>query len=198
MIDSRSAKVSRTTNETTIRLYLNIDGMGSYDVNTGIGFFDHMLEGFTRHGGFDLTVACEGDLFVDGHHTVEDVGIVLGQAIKEALQDKRGINRFGSAFVPMDEALASCHIDISGRAFLVYQAEYSQPQLGTMDTALVEEFFRAVAMNAGITLHLACPYGKNDHHKIEALFKAFARALRGAVQIDDVFADQIPSTKGVL
>lgn len=194
----RNAQLTRSTNETSVRVSIEIDGMGTGEIDSGIGFFDHMLELFSRHGGFDLTVAAQGDLRVDGHHTVEDVGIVLGKALASAVGEKRGIRRYGNASIPMDETLATCSLDISGRPFLVLRAEYSSDRVGDFDTELVEEFFRAVAFNAGITLHIRCEYGTNDHHKIEAMFKAFARALREALSIDPDFADQIPSTKGIL
>lgn len=194
----RNAQLTRSTNETSVRVSIEIDGMGTGEIDSGIGFFDHMLELFSRHGGFDLTVAAQGDLRVDGHHTVEDVGIVLGKALASAVGEKQGIRRYGNASIPMDETLATCSLDISGRPFLVLRAEYSSDRVGDFDTELVEEFFRAVAFNAGITLHIRCEYGTNDHHKIEAMFKAFARALREALSIDPDFADQIPSTKGIL
>jgi imidazoleglycerol-phosphate dehydratase len=194
----RNAQLSRTTNETTVRVHMNIDGLGTSEVDTGIGFFDHMMELMARHGGLDMTVAAQGDLRVDGHHTVEDIGIVIGKTLSLALGEKRGINRYGSALIPMDETLASCALDLSGRPFLVFSASYSGDRVGDLDTELIEEFFRAVAFNAGITLHIRCEYGANDHHKIEAMFKAFARALRMAVTIDPDFSDQIPSTKGIL
>lgn len=194
----RNAQLTRTTNETTVRVHLDVDGLGTSEIDTGIGFFDHMLDLLARHGGLDLTVAASGDLRVDGHHTVEDVGIVLGKTIAAALGEKRGITRYGHAVIPMDETLATCALDISGRPFLVVKAEYSGERVGDFDTALTEEFFRALAFNAGITLHLSCEYGTNDHHKIEAMFKAFARALRMAASMDPDFSDRIPSTKGVL
>ena len=194
----RTAEMSRSTNETTVFVQLNIDGTGVGEIDTGIGFFDHMLELLARHGGLDLKVDAQGDLKVDGHHTVEDIGIVIGKAIPEAIGDKRGICRYGDAVIPMDETLASCALDVSGRPFLVLRSDFGSDRVGGFDTELVEEFFRAVAFNAGITLHLRCEYGGNDHHKIEAMFKAFARALRKALSIDPEFADMIPSTKGVL
>ncbi|MBO7451982.1 MAG: imidazoleglycerol-phosphate dehydratase HisB [Clostridiales bacterium] len=195
---NRYAATGRVTKETDINVEINLDGTGKIDVDTGVGFFDHMLTGFARHGGFDLMVKCTGDLEVDAHHTVEDIGIAIGQTIKEALGDKKGITRYGFASVPMDEALANCSLDISGRAYLVFSCDFAFGMCGTMDTQLAEEFFRAVAFNSDITLHLSCPYGTNDHHKMEALFKAFGRALRQAVAIDPRFEDAIPSTKGVL
>lgn len=194
----RNAQLSRSTNETTVRVHLDVDGLGTSEIDTGIGFLDHMLELMARHGGLDLTVAAQGDLRVDGHHTVEDIGIVIGKTLSSALGEKRGINRYGNAVIPMDETLATCALDISGRPYLVIFADYKNDRVGDLDTALVEEFFRAVAFNAGLTLHLRCEYGTNDHHKIEAMFKAFARALRMAAAIDPDFSDQIPSTKGVL
>jgi imidazoleglycerol-phosphate dehydratase len=194
----RKAELSRTTQETKIEASLQIDGSGKSDIATGIGFLDHMLVLLARHSGFDLTVKVEGDLYVDGHHSAEDTGIVLGQILARAVGDKRGIERYGHAVVPMDEALLEAVIDLSGRPFLVFDAEFSSPAIGDFDTQLTEEFFRAMAYNAGMTLHLNCRYGKNDHHKVEGLFKAFARALRTAVRIDPDRADQIPSTKGVL
>ena len=195
---SRQAETERNTKETKIKGSLNLDGNGISDVNTGIGFLDHMLDLLARHSGMDLSIRCDGDLNVDGPHTTEDIGIVIGKLLGEALGEKRGINRYGTAFVPMDEALARCCLDISGRPYLVLQAEFGGEYVGEFATELVEEFFRAVSFNAGLTLHIQCEYGANDHHKIEAMFKAFARALRIAVSIDEKFKDQIPSTKGVL
>jgi len=173
----RNSVRERKTKETNIRVDLDIDGKGATDIDTGIGFFDHMLTSFALHGGFDLAVKCAGDLAVDSHHTIEDVGIVLGQAFAEALGDKAGIARFGSSTLPMDEALASCHIDISGRACTVFDARFAGDSIGGFDTQMIPEFFRAFANNANVTLHLAVHYGENDHHKAEALFKAFSRAL---------------------
>ena len=176
----RSAEITRETRETKIRLSLCLEG-GAREIHTGIGFFDHMLHSFAVHGGFGLTMQCEGDLVVDGHHTVEDIGIVLGQALAHALGEKRGIARFGSAYVPMDEALGFCALDCSGRPFLVFDAPMPQPMCGQYDTCLTVEFMRALAVNAGLTLHLKGMYGDNAHHITEALFKALARALRQAV-----------------
>ena len=193
----RQSSVTRRTQETDIELTLCLDGEGTADVHTGIGFFDHMLSALCRFGLVDLQLTCRGDLHVDAHHTVEDVGLCLGQAIGEALADKRGISRLGHAYVPMDEALAFVALDISGRPFLRFDASFTSPMVGAMDTQLAEEFFRAVAVKAGITLHMQLPYGTNDHHKIEALFKAFGRALRDAVAIDPRVKG-VPSTKGVL
>lgn len=192
---NRTSKITRKTKETDITLSLDLDD-GEADINTGIGFLDHMINSFAVHGGFGLTINAKGDLQVDAHHTVEDVGIVLGKAFCEALGDKSGIVRYGSAFIPMDEALGFCAVDISGRPFLVFDAEFTSEMVGELDTCLVEEFMRAFAFNAGITLHLRCEYGKNDHHKIEAIFKALAYALKEAVRLN---ADgSTVSTKGVL
>ncbi|MCI7692245.1 MAG: imidazoleglycerol-phosphate dehydratase HisB [Oscillospiraceae bacterium] len=190
----RKAEISRKTKETDISALLNLDG-GEVKINTGIGFLDHMLTALGVHGGFGLTLAAKGDLEVDGHHTAEDVGIVLGKAFGEALGDKGGIVRYGSAFIPMDEALGFCAVDISGRPFLVFNAEFTNEKIGELDTCLIEEFMRAFAFNAGITLHLRCEYGKNDHHKAEALFKALAYALKAATRQN---SGEIVSTKGVL
>ena len=198
MTMTRVAQLERNTKETKIKANIDLDGSGLSDINTGIGFLDHMLDLFTRHSGINLSVVCEGDLNVDGHHTTEDIGIVIGKILGDALGEKRGINRYGFASIPMDEALAQCSLDISGRPFLVMNAEFGGEYVGEFATELVEEFFRAVSFNAGLTLHLKCEYGANDHHKIEAMFKAFARALRIAIAIDEKFKDQIPSTKGVL
>ena len=195
---SRIASQERNTKETKIKGSLELDGKGVSDIATGIGFLDHMLDLLARHSGMDLSIRCDGDLNVDGHHTTEDIGIFIGKMLAEALGEKRGINRYGFSSIPMDEALAQCSLDISGRPFLVLQAEFGGEYVGEFATELVEEFFRAVSFNAGLTLHLKCEYGANDHHKIEAMFKAFARALRIAVSIDEKFKDQIPSTKGVL
>lgn len=190
----RTAEITRKTKETDITLKLDLDG-GNADISTGIGFFDHMLTAFAVHGGMGLTVKAVGDLQVDGHHTVEDVGIVLGKAFREALGDMKGIARYGTAFIPMDEALGFASIDISGRPFLVFNAEFSDDKIGDFDACLAEEFFRAFAFNAGVTLHLKCEYGKNDHHIAEALFKAAAHAVKAAKA---VYGSEILSTKGVL
>ena len=195
---SRTARITRTTKETDITLTLDLDGTGASTIATGVGFFDHMLTAFARHALFDLTVEAQGDLHIDSHHTVEDVGIVLGQAIRQALGDKRGIARFGQALLPMDEALAEAAIDISGRARVAWSVAFERPMLGTMDTQLVEEFFRALAGNALITLHVTLRAGSNAHHVAEACFKAVARALRMAVAPDLRQNDAIPSTKGAL
>ena len=179
---NRKAEIIRKTKETDIKVSLDLDGGGNIGINTGIGFFDHMLNSFAVHGSFDLTVSCMGDLNVDGHHSVEDVGICLGKAFNDALGDKSGIMRFGSAFMPMDEALAFCALDISNRPFLVFNAEFSNEKIGDFDSCLTEEFMRAFAFNAGITMHLKAEYGKNDHHITEALFKSLAYALKQAVK----------------
>jgi imidazoleglycerol-phosphate dehydratase len=195
---SRTATVSRTTTETDISVTLALDGTGRADIATGIGFLDHMLTSLARHALFDLKVAAKGDLHIDFHHTTEDVGIVLGQAFAQAIGDKRGIRRFGQALVPMDEALAEAAVDISGRPFLVWQAKFAQPKVGDMDTELFEEFFRAFAMNALVTLHITRKAGRNAHHVAEACFKAVARALRMASEPDPRTGGAIPSTKGSL
>jgi imidazoleglycerol-phosphate dehydratase len=195
---TRRTELSRKTSETDILIRLNLDGTGMTKIATGIGFFDHMLTAFGRHGLFDLEVAAQGDLHIDAHHTVEDVGIVLGQALANAVGDKRGITRFGQASIPMDEALVDAAIDLSGRAYLGWQVSFERPMLGTMDTQLVEEFFRAVTSNGLFTLHLRQLAGSNAHHVAEATFKAAARALRMAVAVDVRNAGQIPSTKGSL
>jgi imidazoleglycerol-phosphate dehydratase len=195
---ARTASLSRRTSETDISLTLDLDGSGRADIATGIGFLDHMLTALTRHALFDLTVRAKGDLHIDFHHTTEDVGIVLGRAFAQALDDKRGITRFGHALVPMDEALAEAAIDISGRPFLVWNVTFERPKIGEMDTELFEEFFRAFATNAAIALHITQRAGHNAHHVAEVCFKATARALRAAVAIDPRAADAIPSTKGAL
>lgn len=194
----RTAEIARTTKETDIKVFVNLDGKGEYEIDTGIGFFDHMLTALSKHSGIDMKISCKGDLNVDAHHSVEDTGIVLGQAFAKAIGDKVGIRRYGSASIPMDEALGTCSLDISGRAFLVFDCEFAGEYCGEMDTQLFEEFFRSFAFNAGITLHVACPYGSNDHHKAEAMFKALARALREAAETDPRFEGQVVSTKGAL
>jgi imidazoleglycerol-phosphate dehydratase len=195
---TRRTELSRKTSETDILIRLNLDGTGMTKIATGIGFFDHMLTAFGRHGLFDLEVEAQGDLYIDAHHTVEDVGIVLGQALANAVGDKRGMTRFGQASIPMDEALVDAAIDLSGRAYLGWQVRFERPMLGTMDTQLVEEFFRALTSNGLFTLHLRQLAGSNAHHVAEATFKAAARALRMAVAVDVRSAGQIPSTKGAL
>lgn len=194
----RTAAVTRATSETDIRVELELDGSGRAQVATGIGFLDHMLATFARHALFDLTVAAKGDLHIDAHHTTEDVGIVLGQALAEALGEKRGVRRFGHAVVPMDEALAEAAIDLSGRPFLAWSVAFPRERVGQMETELFEEFFRAFAMNAKVTLHLRVGAGSNAHHIAEACFKATARALRNAVELDPRGGDNVPSTKGTL
>ncbi|MBQ1536146.1 MAG: imidazoleglycerol-phosphate dehydratase HisB [Ruminococcus sp.] len=191
----RTAQIDRKTRETDITLSIDLDGKGNVSVDTGIGFFDHMLTALAVHCGIDLNVKCQGDLYVDAHHTVEDTGICLGKAFAQALGDKSGIARYGSAYVPMDEALAFCSLDISGRAFLVFNAQFSDDRIGQFDTCLTEEFFRAFAFNAGITLHIREEYGKNDHHICEAIFKAAAHALKQAIAVN---GGAVLSTKGVL
>ena len=193
----RIGKLNRTTNETRIDVDLNLDGMGNTEISSGIGFFDHMLNLFAAHGQFDLKVNCTGDLHVDGHHSIEDIGIALGTALKTALGDKRGITRYGTFFLPMDETLALVSLDISGRPFLVCEIGELAPMVGNFDTELVEEFLRAFAFNAGLTLHVKIIHGKNSHHKIEAIFKALGHALKSAVTIDEKIHG-IPSTKGIL
>ena len=193
---NRTAKISRKTKETDITLSLDLDKGGEVSINTGIGFLDHMLTALAVHGGFSLSVKCVGDLHVDGHHTTEDIGIVLGKAFAQALGDKAGIMRYGSAFIPMDEALAFCALDISARPFLVFNAQFANAMIGQYDSCLTEEFMRAFAFNAGITLHLRCEYGSNDHHKTEALFKALAYALKTAIKRNTDGA--AVSTKGML
>ncbi len=193
---NRTAQITRKTKETDITLSLDLDEGGKVSINTGIGFLDHMLTALAVHGGFSLSVKCDGDLYVDGHHTTEDIGIVLGKAFAQALGDKAGIMRYGSAFIPMDEALAFCALDISARPFLVFNAQFTNAMIGQYDSCLTEEFMRAFAFNAGITLHLRCEYGSNDHHKTEALFKALAYALRTAVRRNTDGA--AVSTKGML
>ena len=194
----RSASLTRTTSETDIAVTLDLDGAGRAEIATGIGFLDHMLTALARHGLFDLTVRAKGDLHIDFHHTTEDVGIVIGQALAQALGDKRGIRRFGSAVVPMDEALAEAAIDLSGRAFLAWDVAFARDKVGEMDTELFEEFFRALAFNGLLTLHVTRRAGTNAHHVAEACFKAVARALRMAVEPDPRAVGVIPSTKGAL
>ena len=194
----RRASISRSTAETDIQATLVLDGNGRADIATGIGFLDHMLTALARHALFDLTVKATGDLHIDYHHTTEDVGIVLGQALRQALGEKRGIRRYGQALLPMDEALAEAALDISGRPFLAWSVPIARPKVGEMDTELFEEFFRAFAFNAGITLHVTLKAGSNAHHIAEACFKALARALRMACEIDPRAPEAVPSTKGVL
>ncbi len=195
---TRIATVTRTTTETRIAATVDLDGTGVYRVATGIGFLDHMLEQFSRHSLIDLTVAAEGDLHIDAHHTTEDSAIAIGQAVAQALGERRGIMRYGTAYAPMDEALTRCSLDISGRPWLVWQAPFSQTQLGGMDVELFEHWCHSFAQAAGITLHIDTLYGRNNHHIVESIFKALARALRQAIEIDPRKADAIPSTKGTL
>jgi imidazoleglycerol-phosphate dehydratase len=195
---ARTAEISRNTAETNITVKLNLDGTGASNVATGIGFLDHMLTALSRHSLFDLDVTAEGDLHIDYHHTTEDVGIVLGQALAKAVGDKRGIRRYGHAAVPMDEALVDAAVDLSGRPFLAWSARFERDKVGEMDTELFEEFFRALAMNGLITLHIAQRAGTNAHHVAEACFNAVARALRQATEPDPRAAGAIPSTKGAL
>ncbi len=193
---NRTAEITRTTKETDISVKLDLDGGAKAVIDTGIGFLDHMLTALAIHGGFSLALSCKGDLYVDGHHTAEDVGIALGTAFKDALGDKSGIMRYGSAFIPMDESLGFCSLDISARPFLVFNADFTNERVGEFDTCLTEEFMRAFAFNAGITLHLRVEYGSNDHHKIEALFKALAYALKAAVKKNT--DGSVISTKGTM
>lgn len=194
----RQATVKRKTSETQIEISLDLDGIGRAEIETGVGFLDHMLDLLARHSLIDLTVKAKGDLHIDFHHTAEDVGIALGQALKEALGDKRGITRYASLDMPMDETLTRVALDISGRPYLVWRVEFSRPKVGEMDTELFREWFQAFAVNAGLTLHVECLYGDNNHHIAESCFKGLARALRTAVAIDERRADAIPSTKGAL
>ncbi|MEI4830377.1 imidazoleglycerol-phosphate dehydratase HisB [Bacillus sp. FJAT-53711] len=193
----RTAKQTRITTETKISVALQLDGNQEVSIQTGVGFFDHMLTLFAKHGRFGLQIEADGDVHIDAHHTVEDVGIVLGNCLKEALGDKAGINRYGTAYVPMDEALGFVTVDISGRSYLVFDGEFTNPKLGDFDTELAEEFFRAVAHTANITLHARVLYGSNTHHKIEALFKAFGRALHDATEKNEKIIG-VNSTKGML
>lgn len=192
----RTAEIARKTKETDINVFVKLDGGGKVSVDTGIGFFDHMLTSFGVHSGIDMQINVTGDLDVDSHHTVEDTGIVLGQSISKTLGDKSGIKRYGSAYIPMDEALGFCSLDISGRPFLVFNADFTGEKIGEMDTCLVEEFFRAFAFNSGITLHISKIYGNNDHHICESLFKALAHAFKTAISLNE--SGEVLSTKGVL
>jgi imidazoleglycerol-phosphate dehydratase len=195
---NRTADVIRETKETRIRVRIDLDGGGKTDIKTGIGFFDHMLESFGRHSGFDLAVETAGDLHIDMHHTVEDTGIVLGQAFKEAAGGFVGVRRFGSAYIPMDETLTRCALDLSNRPYLIWNVTFHRPKVGEMDTELFKEFHQAFAMNGGVCLHLETLYGDNSHHIAESGFKALARALRQAVELDPKAQGAAPSTKGVL
>jgi imidazoleglycerol-phosphate dehydratase len=194
----RTGTVHRSTNETSIDVIVNLDGTGTYSVNTGIGFLDHMLEQLSRHSLIDLDVKAVGDLHIDQHHTTEDTGLAIGEAIAKALGDKRGIVRYGSAYAPMDETLTRVALDISGRPYFVWNAAFTTQRLGEWDTELIEHWFHSFSQTAGLTLHVECLYGQNNHHIVESCYKALARALRQAVEIDPRKADSIPSTKGVL
>jgi imidazoleglycerol-phosphate dehydratase len=195
---ARTAEVVRETKETQIRVRVDLDGAGASKVTTGVGFFDHMLESFARHGGIDVEIETQGDLHIDMHHTVEDTGIVLGQAIAKALDGFKGIRRFGHAYIPMDETLTRCAIDLSNRPYLIWKVQFARPKVGEMDTELFKEFHHAFAMQLGACLHLETLYGDNSHHIAESGFKAVARALRMAVELDPKTHGQAPSTKGVL
>ena len=194
----RSAKITRKTAETEISVEVTLDGTGAYDNETGIGFFDHMLDQLSRHSLIDMKIRCAGDLHIDDHHSVEDVGIALGQALSEALGDKKGIRRYGACLLPMDDALVRTALDLSGRPFLIWNLELPTPKIGTFDCELVREFFQALSTHGGITLHVDCLHGINSHHIAEAAFKSVARALREAVETDPRKSDAIPSTKGAL
>lgn len=192
----RISEINRKTSETDISLKLNIDGIGEYEIDTGVGFFDHMMTHISKHGLFDLNVKCKGDLQIDCHHTIEDIGIVFGKCIKKAVGDKTGIKRYGSAVIPMDETLILCALDLSGRPYLNYDVELTTDRIGTMDTEMVEEFFRAVAMNAEMNLHIKLLDGKNNHHIVEGIFKAFGNALDQATIVDSRIKGAL-TTKGV-
>jgi imidazoleglycerol-phosphate dehydratase len=195
---SRKARVVRNTKETQIRVTVDLDGTGASKISTGVGFFDHMLESFARHSAIDLDIETQGDLHIDMHHTVEDTGIVLGQAIANALEGFKGIRRFGHAYIPMDETLTRCALDLSNRPYLIWRVNFVRPKVGDMDTELFKEFHQAVAMNLGACVHIETLYGENSHHIAESGFKALARALRQAVEIDPKTGGKAPSTKGVL
>ena len=194
----RTGSIHRKTNETSIDVDVNLDGTGIYSVSTGIGFLDHMLEQLSRHSLIDLTVKAVGDLHIDQHHTTEDTGLAIGEAIAQALGDKRGIVRYGLAYAPMDETLTRVALDISGRPYFIWKAAFTTPRLGEWDTELIEHWFHSFAQTAGLTLHVECLYGQNNHHIVESCYKALARALRQAVEIDSRKSDSIPSTKGTL
>lgn len=194
----RRSEINRETAETKISLAIDLDGSGKSDIATGVGFLDHMLTLFARHGRFDLTVKCDGDTYVDDHHSVEDIGICLGQAFANALGEMRGINRYANIILPMDETLILCAVDISGRAYLGFEADFTSEKIGSFDTELVEEFFAAFVRTSNVTLHIRQLAGRNSHHIAEGMFKAFARTMKDAVAVDEKFADEIPSTKGVL
>lgn len=194
----RKSEITRETRETKIEARVNLDGTGAFDIRTGIGFLDHMLEQLARHSLIDLSLRASGDLHVDFHHTVEDTGIVLGQAVAQAIGDKTGITRYGNAYVPMDETLTRVALDISGRPYLIWHVKFSRPKLGDMDTELFREWFQAFSQTSGVTLHVENLYGQNNHHIVESCYKALARALRAALTIDPRMAGEIPSTKGLL
>ncbi|OUS14495.1 imidazoleglycerol-phosphate dehydratase [Rhodospirillales bacterium 47_12_T64] len=194
----RQASIERNTNETQITATINLDGTGKYDVQTGVGFLDHMIEQLSRHSLMDITLRAKGDLHIDFHHTTEDAGIALGQAFKQALGDRRGIRRYGSCLLPMDEALSRVALDLSNRPYLVWNVNFDRDKIGDMDTELFREWFQAFSFNAGMTLHVDQLHGFNNHHIIESCFKALARAIRDAIEIDPRKADEVPSTKGVL
>lgn len=194
----RQASIERNTNETQISATINLDGTGKYDVQTGVGFLDHMIEQLSRHSLMDITLRAKGDLHIDFHHTTEDAGIALGQAFKQALGDRKGINRYGSCLLPMDEALSRVALDLSNRPYLVWNVNFDRDKIGDMDTELFREWFQAFSFNAGMTLHVDQIHGFNNHHIVESCFKALARAIREAIEIDPRKADEVPSTKGVL
>lgn len=194
----RTATVARTTSETDISVTINLDGTGEYDIKTGIGFLDHMLEQLSRHGLFDLNIRCNGDLHIDCHHTVEDIALAMGEAFSKALGDRKGINRYAHSYIPMDETLVRCAIDCSNRPYLVWKVEFTQERLGDMDTEMFKHWFQSFVLRAGLSMNVECIDGENNHHIVEACFKALARALRVAVEIDPRKSDSIPSTKGSL
>lgn len=194
-MQERKAEISRVTGETNVHISLDLDGTGKAQIHTGIGFFDHMLTLMAFHGKFDINIKCEGDTYVDDHHTIEDIGIALGQCVKNALGNRRGIKRYSTVFIPMDESLAQTSIDISNRPYLVFNAEFKDKRVGNMTTQMVKEFFRAFVNESRVTLHINLLYGENDHHKIEAIFKSFARALKESIKI---VSDEVSSSKGVL
>ena len=195
---SRQASKARATKETEIKASVNLDGTGTYNISTGIGFLDHMLEQLSRHSLIDIELEAKGDLHIDFHHTTEDTGIVLGEAVRDALGDFKGLTRYGSAIIPMDETCSRVSLDVSQRPYLIWKVNFTKPKLGDMDTELFKEWFQAFAQAAGITLHVENMYGENNHHIVESCFKALARALRQAIEIDPRNADEVPSTKGVL
>ena len=197
-MSQRTATRARQTKETKIEVAVNLDGTGDYEVSTGIGFLDHMLEQLSRHSLIDLKVAAEGDLHIDFHHTTEDTGIVIGEAVREALGDFKGLTRYGSATIPMDETCTRVSLDVSQRPYLIWKVAFTKPKLGDMDTELFKEWFQAFAQAAGVTLHIENLYGENNHHIVESCFKGLARALREAIEIDPRKSDAVPSTKGVL